>query len=162
MPESHEVMTYGEILEAEQALTLLLQRGCRDRKTAVKLARMHRWVKQQANDFREAKKVLKESHAVKNEDGDYVPALDEKGNPAPGSFVPQNRREWDEELDGLRNDTINLNGVKITGSDLDAIGGQILNTDEDGDDEENEEEFELPPLLISWLGPLYDWDEDQV
>jgi len=142
----HETMTNRQILEAEAALKAL--KGWKKRQPAKKVARTLRWVMDKADEFRDARKLLVEGHAERDDEGRKVPMRvkhPETGEfrDVPESFIPEDQAAWDEEINALLDDSVNMSGDKITDDDLNGMK-------------------EVPdPEIIAGLGPLYQWDDEE-
>lgn len=141
-------MTYEEIINAEQALSILAIRGYKSQKISRKVARALIWAKGKREEFEEARKVLVEGHSMKGEDG--KPLHERVQDAETGEWRDDFNRvrledpeAFTKEAQKLIQTPIDANGLKFTESEL-----LQCNTPPE-------------PNIYVGLGPMLEWDESE-
>lgn len=142
-----DTLTYKEILEAHGALEVLSGRGYKSPKASKMIARMFLWTKKKVEEYEEARKLLIEGHAKKDDNGDKVPTRkknEETGQweDVPGTVTFEDHNAWQDAVMELLASTVATNGLKLTDKQLDSCVDKI------------------EPAVYVGLGPLFDWGED--
>ena len=144
---SHGTMTTREILEAHSALEILSGRGYKSAEASKKIARMFRWARKHQEAFVEARKLLIEGHAIK-EDGKKVPRREKsqetgEWQDVEGTVTFEDQEAFDDEVKKLLDEENPTNGVQLTDTDFKSC------------------KVKPEPGVYVGLGPLYDWGDDE-
>lgn len=131
-----------QVLNAVRALTVLSQNKL-PVKLSWRIATALRTLEPFAKAVEEPMKELQMKYAVRDDDGKFVEALDEKGTPVPNTLqIPADKVELlNKEVNDLLNEAVNVDNVTLRISDF-------------------PDSMEIEPVVFGALVPLIDDSEE--